>query len=91
MDILPLIKSLYTHYFDMEVTKQKSSAAKSTSELLERSYASCLLFCKEFELMPYMVSQRVCTFVWHSVAHCCRDDPTINARGIIQELSNNSD
>lgn len=78
LDIMPLIKSLYTHYFDMEVTKQKTSQTKSTQELVDRSFSSCLLFCKEFEFMPYLCSQRITTFVWYQVAHCCREDPSFN-------------
>jgi len=56
LDIMPLVKPLYLHYFDMEISSQKGSVKKSEAELFERSYGSCLSFCKEFQFTPYMVS-----------------------------------
>ena len=38
LDIMPLVKSLYVHYFDTEITNLKSIAKKSETELLERSF-----------------------------------------------------
>jgi len=41
--------------------------------------------------MPYMVSQRVVAFIWHTVAFCGRDDPLMTQKGVTQNLCNNSD
>ena len=73
LDIMPLVKALYLHYFDMEISSQKGCQKRSESELIEKSFTSCLQFCKEFQFLPYMVSQKVCAFVWHTVAYCGRD------------------
>ena len=91
LDIMPLVKSIYTHYFDAEITNIKGSVKKSDSELIERSFESCLTFCKEFSFMPYMCSKRVVAFIWHTVAYCGRDDPSIKSKGTCQELCNNPD
>lgn len=53
---MPLVKSLYLHYFDMEVHNAKSMIKKSEAQLMEQSFKGCLQFCKEFEFMPYMLS-----------------------------------
>ena len=55
-DILPLLKSLYSHYFDMEVGSAKGLIKSSESVLQEKAFQGCLQFCKEFEFMPYMLS-----------------------------------
>lgn len=55
-DIMPLLKLLYLHYFDMEVHNAKSMIKKSDSQLTEQSFKGCLQFCKEFGFMPYMLS-----------------------------------
>lgn len=90
-DIMPLLKLLYLHYFDMEVHNAKSMIKKSDSQLTEQSFKGCLQFCKEFGFMPYMLSQRVTAFVWYTVINTGLDDPTMSKKGINQELCNNPD
>ena len=51
----------------------------------------CLTFCKDFKFMPYMLSQRVCAFLWYTVANVGAEDAQISEKGRSQELSNNSD
>ena len=39
---MPLLKSLYLHYFDMEVQNAKSMIKKSEAQLTEQSFKGCL-------------------------------------------------
>ena len=47
-DIQPLMRSLYLHYFDMEVNSQKNAVRKSELELRHKSFSGCIQFCKDF-------------------------------------------
>lgn len=42
LDILPLMRSLYTHYFDMEINNCKGQVKISDTTLVEKSYTGCL-------------------------------------------------
>lgn len=88
-DIMPLMRTVYSAYFDMEVSSSKGHIKRSDQDLLERSYKSCMAFCKDFSLMPYMLSQRACTIVWHTIAFMTVDDPEMSRKAQAQELSNN--
>ena len=85
------MKCLYMQYFDMEVSNAKGLIKKSETELQEKAFASCLQFCKEFDFMPYMLSQRVIAFIWYTVVHTGAEDSTMSKKGINQELCNNPD
>ena len=77
------MKSLYHHYFDSEISVVKGQVKRTEQELLERAFAGCLQFCKEFEFLPYMVSQRVCAIVWYSVANAGEGENTVlNESGV---------
>ena len=53
----------------MEMNNVKGMVKRSEAELYEKSFFGCLQFCKEFQFMPYMVSQRIAAFIWHTVAN----------------------
>ena len=85
------MRTLYMHYFDLEMSIVKGQIKKTEAELHERSYIGCLAFCKDFKFMPYMLSQRVCAFLWYTVANIGFEDNTISEKSRNQELSNNVD
>ena len=67
-DIMPLLRSVYAHYFDMDISSQKGMIKKSTTELRRMSLKACLDFCTDFKVSPFMVSQRTCFFIWQTLA-----------------------
>jgi len=70
------------HYFDLEMSTAKGQVKKTDTELQERGFTACLSFCKDFEFMPYMLSQRVCAIVWYAVANMGAEDSSISEKGI---------
>ena len=66
-DIMPLMRTLYANYFDMEVNATKGMIKQSEKDLRNLSLKSCLQFLKEFEICPYMITKRTATVVWYTV------------------------
>jgi hypothetical protein len=50
-DILPLIKMMYTMYFEQEINNSKGKK----SDLMKLSLKSVMTFSRDFELCPYLV------------------------------------
>ena len=89
-DIMPLLRTLYATYFDMEVNATKGMVSQSQKDLRNYSLKSCLQLLKEFEICPYMVSKRTCTIVWYTVQEQQLGKKQ-SRRGGIQELCNHAD
>ena len=68
-DIMPLLRSVYAHYFDMDISSQKGMVKRSTVELRKMSLKACLDFSKDFKITPFLISQRTCYFIWQSIAN----------------------
>ena len=64
-DILPLIKMMYTMYFEQEINNSKGKK----SDLMKLSLKSVMTFSRDFELCPYLVHQKACFLIWYSIAH----------------------
>lgn len=64
-DILPLIKTMYSMYFEQEINNSKGKKG----DLMKLSLKSVMTFSRDFELCPYLVHQKACFLIWYSVAH----------------------
>ena len=82
-DILPLMRLLYTYYFDMEVNSYRGMVKQSEKELRACSLKSCLKFLKDFGICPYMVSVRTCTMIWYTI-----QDQSLSAKSRGQSIKN---
>ena len=76
-----MIRAVYCYYFKQEISASKE---KQKQELVTESLECCLTFAKDFELCPYLVSRKVCYFVWFTIQE------TIGELNRVENLTKNS-
>lgn len=78
-DVLPTLKEIYSKYFyfEININKNSNNNFKERNSIKKKSYDNLKLFLKEFEVLPYIISENFIFHYFNNITQSISDTATV--------------